>query len=55
MKCFDSDTHHVNRINSGGSTLYDGLCEEAPPERGTFFRRQVCERVGFHSLKYIKG
>ena len=27
-------------------TPYDGLYGEAPPERGTFFRLQVYERVG---------
>ena len=30
----------------GGSTPYDGLYGNAPPERGTFFRLQVYERVG---------
>ena len=25
----------------GGGTPYNGLYGEAPPERGTFFRRQV--------------
>ena len=30
----------------GGATPYDGLYREAPPERGTFFRLQVSERVG---------
>ena len=30
----------------GGGTPYNGLCGEAPPERGTFFRLQVYERVG---------
>ena len=29
-----------------GETPYDGLYGEAPPERGTFFRLQVYERVG---------
>ena len=29
-----------------GGTLYNGLYKEAPPERGTFFRPQVFERVG---------
>ena len=29
----------------GGSTLYSGLYVEAPPERGTFFRPKVYERV----------
>ena len=33
----------------GGGTPYDDLCGEAPP------RLQVNERVGFHSLKCIKG
>ena len=36
-------------------TPYDGLYGEAPPERGTFFRLQVYERVAFHSARYIKG
>ena len=30
----------------GGGTLYNGLYREAPPERGTFFKLQVYERVG---------
>ena len=30
----------------GGVTPYNGLYGEAPPERGTFFRLQVYERVG---------
>ena len=30
----------------GGCTPYNGLYGEAPPERGTFFRLQVYERVG---------
>ena len=25
---------------------YNGIYGEAPPERGTFFRRKVCERIG---------
>jgi len=29
-----------------GGTPYNGLYGEAPPERGTFFRLQVHERVG---------
>ena len=29
----------------GGGTPYDGLYGEAPPEKGTFFRLQVYERV----------
>ena len=30
----------------GGGTPFDGLYRKAPPERGTFFRLQVYERVG---------
>ena len=30
----------------GGGTPYNGLYGEAPPERGTFFRLEVYERVG---------
>ena len=30
----------------GGGTPDNGLHGEAPPERGTFFRFQVYERVG---------
>ena len=29
----------------GGGAPYDGLYEEAPPDRGTFFTLQVHERV----------
>ena len=29
----------------GGGTPCNGLYGEAPPERGTFFRLEVCERV----------
>ena len=39
----------MNRIpcrSRGGGTPYNGLYEEATPERGTFFRLQVYERVG---------
>ena len=31
----------------GRGTPYDGLCGEAPPESGTFFRLQEYEGVGF--------
>ena len=30
----------------GGGTLYNGLYSEAPPERGTFFRLEVYDKVG---------
>ena len=33
-------------MGGGGDTQYNGVYGEAPPERGTFFRLQVYERVG---------
>ena len=38
-----------------GGTFYNDLSDEAPAERGTFFRLQVYEMAGFYSLKYMKG
>ena len=38
-----------------GGTLYNGLYGEAPPERGTFFRLQVYERVGILLVEERKG
>ena len=35
----------------GGGTPYNGLYGEAPPERGTFFRLEVYERVGISSVE----
>ena len=36
----------IFEVSSGGEgTPYNGLCGEAPPERDTFFRLQVYERV----------
>ena len=35
----------------GGRTPYNGLYGEAPPERGTFFRLQVYERVGISQVE----
>ena len=35
----------------GGDTLYNGLYGEAPPERGSFFRLQIYERVGIPFVK----
>ena len=45
---FPTGDSHVNRDlrDDPGGTPYDGLYGEAPPERGTFFRLQVYERVG---------
>ena len=36
----------------GGGTPYNALYGDAPPERGTFFRFQVCKRVGRESEVY---
>ena len=35
----------------GGDIPYNGLYGEAPPERGTFFRLEVCERVGISRVQ----
>ena len=45
---FPTGDFHVTRglREDTGGTPYDGLYGEAPPERGTFFRPQVYERVG---------
>ena len=37
-----------------GGTFYNGLYGEAPPERGTFFRFQVYERVGISLVEVYK-
>ena len=39
----------------GEGTPYNGLYGEAPPERGTLFRLEVYERLGFPELKFRKG
>ena len=45
-----------NTPGGGGGTPYSGLYGEALPERGTFFRLQVYERVGISQVEvYIKG
>ena len=38
----------------GGGTPYNGLCGEARPKRGTFFRLQVHERVGKSVISVCK-
>ena len=45
---FPTGDFHVTRDlrDDPGGTPYDGIYGEAPPERGTFFRPQVYERVG---------
>ena len=37
-----------------GDTPYDGLYEEAPPERGIFFRLQVYDKVGISLVEVYK-
>ena len=45
----------VHAVNpGGGGTPYIGLYEEAPPERGTFFRLQVYKRVGISQVEVYK-
>ena len=39
----------------GEGTPYNGLYLEAPPERGTFFRLQVYERVGISQVEIYKS
>ena len=39
---------------SRGGTPYNGLYGEAPPERGTFTRLQVYERVGISQVEVYK-
>ena len=53
MKQLKYDKH----LGGGGGTPYNGLYGEASPERSTFFRIQVYERVGISQvqLRYIKG
>ena len=48
--------HSVVRFGSGGGdTPRNGLYGEALPERGTFSRLQVYERVPFHILQLVKS
>ena len=47
----------MNRIpcrSRGGGTPYNGLYEEATPERGTFFRLRVYERVGISLVEVYR-
>ena len=46
-------TLHAGR-GGGGGTPYNGLCGEAPPERGTFFRLAVYKRVGIARVEVFK-
>ena len=47
------DRWKYNDASLGGAP-YDGLDGEAPPERGTFFRLQVYERVGISLVEVYK-
>ena len=38
----------------GGGTPYEGLYGETPPERGTFFRLEMCDRVGILLVEIYK-
>ena len=38
-------------VGGGEGTPYNGLYGEAPPERNSFFRLQVYERVGISLVK----
>ena len=46
-------TYRYGHASSRGvrGTPYNGLYGEAPPERGTFFRLEVCERVGISRIQ----
>ena len=44
----------IDYTPKGGGTPYNGLCGEAQPKRGTFFRLQVHERVGKSAISVCK-
>ena len=50
-------TCHGAKLVRGRGTPYNDLYWEAPPEKGSFFRIQVYERVGISQVEvlYIKG
>ena len=46
---YQNDRHSydcTNEVKTPGVTPYNGLCEGASPEWGTFFRLEVNKRVG---------
>ena len=45
-----TELHEIVCSPGGGGTPYTGPYGEAPPERGTFFRLQVYERVGISQV-----
>ena len=42
------EKHPRDEVGEGVLPPYNGLFEAAPPERGSFFRLQVYESIGFH-------
>ena len=42
---------NLARGGGGGGTPYNGLYGEAPPQRGTLFRLEVCDRVGISRVQ----
>ena len=51
LSCFPSN----RPLGGGEGTSYDGLCGEAPLEKGIFFSLQVYERVEISLAEVIKG
>ena len=51
MQASLKESGYSERVNfPGEGSIYDGLYGEAPPERGTFFRLQVYERVEISNI-----
>ena len=57
MSSLGRTCHGAKLVRGGGGTPYNDLYWEAPPEKGTFFRIQVYERLGISQVEvlYIKG
>ena len=45
----------TSRAFGARGTPYNGPNGEAPPERGTFFRLEIYERVEISLVKYMEG
>ena len=55
LKLLYEDGHLTCSLpGGGGGTTYNGLYGEAPPERGTFFRLQIYEKVGSSQVEVHK-
>ena len=52
--CNDDFPENDLTTGRGVVTPYNGLYGESPPERGTFFKLQVCKRVGISQVKVYK-